>query len=106
MGTIFLVIFNFKVFFSNWASEASPTLGCSIEISRDIYMSVCMYVCMSVVCQITWNHVNQTRACSKSVLGRKIRPYYSFRLYARAALVWTEEKRSHRNDKLKANRAS
>ena len=35
----------------NWASEASPTLGCSIEISRDIYiyMSVC---CMSVVCQI------------------------------------------------------
>ena len=55
---------------SYWASEASPTLGCSIEISRDIYMSVCM----SVVCQITWNHVNQTRACSKSVLGGKIRP--------------------------------
>ena len=26
-----------------WANEASPTLGCSIEISRDI----CMYVCMS-----------------------------------------------------------
>ena len=24
----------------NWASEASRTLGCSIEISRDIYMSV------------------------------------------------------------------
>ena len=23
-------------FLSNWASEASPTLGCSIEISRDI----------------------------------------------------------------------
>ena len=22
----------------NWASEASPTLGCSIEISRDIYI--------------------------------------------------------------------
>ena len=40
--------------------------GCSIEISRDI--------CVSVVCQITWNHVNQTRACSKSVLGGKIRP--------------------------------
>ena len=31
MGTIFLV---------NWASEASPTLGCSIEISRDIYMFI------------------------------------------------------------------
>ena len=54
----------------NWASEASPTLGCSIEISRDIYI----YMCVSVVCQITWNHVNQTRACSKSVLGGKIRP--------------------------------
>ena len=24
---------------SNWASEASPTLGCSIEISRDIIIS-------------------------------------------------------------------
>ena len=32
----------------NWASEASPTLGCSIEISRDI----CIYVCVSVVVQI------------------------------------------------------
>ena len=36
---------------------------------------ICIYVVgMSVVCQITWNHVNQTRACSKSVLGGKIRP--------------------------------
>ena len=26
---------------SNWASEASPTLGCSIEISRDI--CICIY---------------------------------------------------------------
>ena len=36
---------------SNWASEASHTLGCSIEISRDI---CCRYVVcrMSVVCQI------------------------------------------------------
>ena len=37
----------------NWASEANPTLGCSIEISGDIY---CRYVgvcwSMSVVCQI------------------------------------------------------
>ena len=29
--------------FHCWASEASPTLGCSIEISRG--MSVGMYVC-------------------------------------------------------------
>ena len=41
-------------------------MGCSIEILLDI--------CVSVVCQITWNHVNQKRACSKSVLGGKIRP--------------------------------
>ena len=56
MGTIFLVIYiyhaksrlNTPVWGSlrspnNWASEASPTLGCSIEISRG--MSVGMYVC-------------------------------------------------------------
>ena len=37
-----------------WASEASPTLGCSIEISRDIYIYICIYICMSVclICQI------------------------------------------------------
>ena len=34
---------------ASWASEASPTLGCSIEISRDIYI---YYVHVSVVCQI------------------------------------------------------
>ena len=28
-----------------WASEASPTLGCSIEISHDIYIYVCACVC-------------------------------------------------------------
>ena len=33
---------------NNWASEASPTLRCSIEISRDIYIDVHV----SVVCQI------------------------------------------------------
>ena len=44
-------LFNGNHFPSNWASEASPTLGCSIEISRDIYMYVGRYVCMSVVVQ-------------------------------------------------------
>ena len=34
---------------SNWASEASPTLGCSIEISRDIYMYIYICVCLSYV---------------------------------------------------------
>ena len=32
---------------TNWASEASPTLGCSIEISRDIYVYMYIYVGMS-----------------------------------------------------------
>ena len=35
----------------------------------------------------------------------KVNPCYSFRLYARAA-AWTKKKRSLRNDKLEANRAS
>ena len=30
--------------FSNWASEASPTLGCSIDISRDIYIFIYIQV--------------------------------------------------------------
>ena len=51
----------------------------------------------------------QTRACSKSLLGCKIRPVTPMlfiRLYARAALPWTEEKSSLRNEKLKAKEAS
>ena len=59
---------------SYWASEASPTLGCSIEISRDIYMSVGRSVCLSWSKKRRRKYVDQTRACSKSVLGGKIRP--------------------------------
>ena len=40
----------FKTVMLIWASEASPTLGCSIEISRDIYTYVYVSVCL--VCQI------------------------------------------------------
>ena len=36
----------------------------------------------------------------------KVKPCYSLRLYARAALAWMKKKRSLRNEKLKANRAS
>ena len=32
---------------NSWASEASPTLGCSIEITRDIYLYIYMSVCLS-----------------------------------------------------------
>ena len=45
----------------NWASEASPTLGCSIEILRHIYMYVGRFVydCLwepiqKMVCQNAW----------------------------------------------------
>ena len=42
--------------------------------SRFCVIYIYIYVHVSVVCQITWNHVNQTRAFSKSVLGGKIGP--------------------------------
>ena len=34
-----------KLLSSYWVSEASPTLGCSIEISCDIYVVGMSYVC-------------------------------------------------------------
>ena len=46
----------------NWASEASPTQGCSIEISRDIIMSVCLS-CTKM------RRRNYVRACSKPFGG-------------------------------------
>ena len=69
------VINNYSSF--NWVSEASPTLGCSLEISIDIYMSVCRYVGMYVGLSTKnmyakmrgRNYVAQTHTCSKSVLG-------------------------------------
>ena len=60
--------------FPSWASEASPTLGCSIEISRDICRYAGRYVCLSWSKKRRRNYVSQTRACSKSVLCGKIRP--------------------------------
>ena len=42
-----ILVYDFCLFHSsslNWASEASPTLGCSIEISRDIYIFVPWFV--------------------------------------------------------------
>ena len=41
-----------------------------------------------------------------AVKSDQLHPHYSFGLYTRAALAWTEEKCSLRNEKLKANRAS
>ena len=39
-----------RMMMRNWASKANPTLGCSIEISGDIYMSVGRYVCRGPKC--------------------------------------------------------
>ena len=59
------------MYINNWASGASPTLGCSIEISRDIYIYMLSVCRMSVVCQI--NCVDGITygpcACSKSFFG-------------------------------------
>ena len=55
------------------------------------------------------NYVAQTRAYSKSDLVGKnppMTPVLFILLYARAALARTKKKRSPRNGKLKANRAS
>ena len=41
---------------------------------RVIYIYICRYVCLSWSKKRRRNYVGQTRACSKSVLGGKIRP--------------------------------
>ena len=84
----------------NWASEASPTLGCSIEISRDICIYVYMCVCRGPksVGGITWAKRAHAQSQYLTVKSDQCHSYYSFRLYARAALAWTEEKRSHRRE--------
>ena len=50
-----LLLYILYWYVGNWASEASPTLGCSIEISRDICMYI-MCVCRGPksVGGITW----------------------------------------------------
>ena len=100
---LYIYILSFQPISSYWASEASPTLECSIEISRDIYV-VCICRGPKSVGGITW----AKRLHAQSLLGGKIQPMTPvlFRPYAGAALAWTEEKHSLRNEKLKANRAS
>ena len=60
----------------NWASEASPTLGCSFEISRDICIYVYMCVCRGSksVGGITWAKRAHAQSQYWAVLGGKIRP--------------------------------
>ena len=72
-----------------------------------------IYIICACVCRgpksvggITWAKRAHAQSQYRAVKSDQLHPYYSFRLYARAALAWTEEKRSLRNEKLKANRAS
>ena len=57
----------------NWATVVSPTLGCSIEISRDTYMYVfdCLWEKQKKLYAKMrgQNYVVQTRACSKIIFG-------------------------------------
>ena len=63
-------------------------------------------ICVSVVCQIncvggiTWIQHTHAQSLYWAVKSDQYHPFYSFRLYARAALAWTEEKRLLRNEKL------
>ena len=51
----------------NWASEASPTLGCSIEIRVILCIcNVCMYVCRYVF-DCLWE--NNTKNCMLESVG-------------------------------------
>ena len=67
MHTFCILVFcTYFAYANNWASEASPTLGCSIEISRDIYMSVGM----SVVGQNALGGIKWPTRMLKVILGR------------------------------------
>ena len=51
----------------NWASKASPTLGCSIEISRDICIYICIYVGMSRMSNHVESRESNTRMLKVSI---------------------------------------
>ena len=57
-----IYVYKYSVDIYIWASETSPTLGCSIEISGDIY---CRYVvCLSYVKLTARNYVAHAHAQS------------------------------------------
>ena len=76
--------------------QASPTLGCSIEILRDIYIYVCvgLYVHHMPKCVggITWPKHVHAQSKFWAVKTDLCHLYYSFLLCARAALAWTKKK--------------
>ena len=72
-SNIFFVHRHIYIYMDTTVDHFTP-LALRVRGTKKYRINIYMSVCMSVVCQITWNHVNQTRACSKSVLGGKIRP--------------------------------
>ena len=61
---------------------------------RVIYIYMCVCRGPKSVGGITWAKHAHAQSHYWVVKSDQCHPYYSFRLYARAALAWTEEKRS------------
>ena len=82
-----------NIYISREISIEHPSVGA--HFARPI-----MCTCLSRSKKRRQNYVGQTRACSKSVLGGKIRPVtpllFISTIRARAALAWMEEKCSLR----------
>ena len=83
---------------------ARPVMGTIFLVN--MYINACVGRGPKSVGGITWAKHAHAQSHYWAVKSDQCHPYYSFLLYARAALAWTEEKRSLRNEKLKANRAS
>ena len=63
----------------NWASEVSPTLSCSIEISRDMYNTnterelFCGAYCMSV-CRFVYDCLHTKKNCMLNCVAERYSP--------------------------------
>ena len=84
-----------KALLPNWVSEASPTLGCSIEISHDIYI-YCIYVCVcrgpKCARRITWPNTRMLKVSLGRLKQTCDTRVIHYNYYARAALAWTKKK--------------
>ena len=65
-------------------------------------------VCRGPKCarRITWPDMRMLKVSLERLKQTSDTRAIHYNYYARAALAWTKKKRSHRNKKLKANRAS
>ena len=85
--------------------RSEPHIG---VFNRDFAWYIYIYVCRGPKCVsgITWAKHAHAQSQFGAVKTDPWNPCYSLQLYARAALAGTKKKRSLRNEKLKANRAS